>query len=642
MTNDNALSGLPPDLSRRRVLGAAAASMGIAPNVATAQSGPVDVEDRVSGPDFEEREWGYVRSDFEPPEPDSATPAVLAMDGYGRSEPPSHYLRMRDGVYVAVKMDEAGLVRGERLRDDYQTVSASVRGTGCSGGKFDLFDRHHARDGREIIEWLADREWSLDRVGLLGGSYSGMTAFLIASTRPPSLGAMSASMVVGDLFRGIAYPGGVPNSGFPALWTGGLRPALDAEGTASGVTAGDPICAQNAAQREPTNPCDQDTTQLYSRRREDLMYYSRQVLSYAERVEVPTYIGHAWQDEQSGPRGGPEVFQAISPPAASPPGLDAARHRHEDPTLFRGTNGYHADASDVAAAEARKWFDYWLGGEETGIMNGPQVELHVNTGTDAHGTLGYADYPAPSADWTRFYFDGDGDLVTSCPEAASSATYVTGSPRKSWVFDQNPLNDVESPVGQVNDAVSPVTEAEGPDVVTYRSPSFDEPTVVAGPMAAELYVETTTTDADLFVSVYDQYPDGSATPIQRGLLRASHRSLDEARSLYTDEGDLFRPFHPHTNPEPVTPGEVTRYDVEVFPLGQVFYPGHRLVVRVHSPPLTDGLWSYEPIDGKGRNTLHHGPEHPSNIIVRLADASDRDVPPEPACGAPLGYRCVEF
>lgn len=632
MPDDPGWAQYVPDLSRRTLLGAAAASMGIAPNTATAQTEPVDIDERVSGSAFEEREWGYVRSDFEPPTEGSETPTVMAMDGYGRSEPATHYLRMRDGVYIALQMENANLVRAENLRDDYQTVSASIRGTGCSGGKFDLFDRHHARDGREILEWLADRPWSLDRVGLLGGSYSGLTAFLIASTRPPSLGAMSASMVVGDLFRGIAYPGGVPNSGFPGLWTAGFRPALDTRGTAVGTAENDPICAQNVAQREPTHPGDEDTSQLYSRRTADLMYYSRQLLTYAERIEVPTYVSHAWQDEQSGPRGGPEVFRAISPPESSPPGLHGANHRHPDPTLFRGTNGFHADASDVAASEAREWFDYWLLGEETGIMNSPTAELHFNTGTDDHGTLGFDDFPAPSADWIRYYFDADGTLDTSAPDDAGSDSYVTGSPRQSWVWGADPAND----------AVAPVTMSDAPDVLTYRGPPVQSPKVVAGPMAARLFVETTTTDMDLFVSVYDQYPDGSATPVQRGMLRASHRSLDETRSLYTDgaEGELYRPFHPHSNPKPVTPGEVVQYDLEVFPLGHVLYPGHRLVVRVHSPPASDGLWAYEPLNEKGRNTLHRSPEHPSSILVPLADASTADVPPEPACGAPTGHRCV--
>lgn len=634
--------GLTPDISRRTLLGAAASSMILGPSTASAETEAVDVEERVSGSEFEEREWGYVRSNFEPPEEGSDTPVVLSMDGYGRfyigqteRRPPTHYVRMRDGVYIALQMEDHGLVRGKKLLPEYKTVYGSIRGTGCSGGRFNLFDRTHARDGREVVEWLADRPWSHDRVGLLGGSYSGLTVFHIATTRPPSLGAMSASMLIGDLYRGIAYPGGVPNSGFPGLWTGGVRPALDVQGTARGTAQNDPICAQNVAQREPTHPGDQDTSKLYTQRHDDLLYYSRQLLTYADQIDVPTYIGHAWHDEQTGPRGGPELLRAISPSEASPPGLRGAKHRHEEPKLLRATNGFHNDAGTIAAEQVRRWFDYWLLGKDTGIMEDPHVELHINNGTEEHGTVGFDDFPVPSAEWSRYYFDADGQLSDTPPQSTGNDTYVAGSPRQSMVWAAGQGDPV-------NEGVAPVTMSDGPDVLTYRSRPFDEAAMIAGPMAAQLYLEMTATDTDLFVSIYDQYPDGTATPLQRGLLRASHRSLDETRSRYTEDGELYRPRHPHTNPQAVTPGKVNRYDVEIFPLGHVIYPGHRLVVRIHSPPATDGLWAYEPLDQKGENTLYRGPDRPSNIIVPLVDVSDRDLPAEPACGAPLGHRCVEL
>lgn len=647
MDEGNEDAGFLPDISRRTVLRGTAASAGItiASSSGTADHSE-DVESRVSGPEFEEREWGYVRTDFEPPEAGSDTPVVLSMEGYGRwyisgpaeQTPPTHYVRMRDGVYIALQMDDHGLVRGEDLVGDYQTVYGSIRGTGCSGGQFDLFDRTHARDGREVIEWIADRPWSLDRVGLLGGSYSGLTSFLIASTQPPSLAAMSASMVTGDLYRGIAYPGGVPNSGFPGLWAGGVRPGLDTAGTATGTAQSDPICAQNTADREPTHPEDQGTLGLYSRRRDGLTYHARELLTYADDIEIPTYIGQAWQDEQTGPRGGPMMFNAISPDPASPPGTPGADGnrpaRHEEPKLLRATNGFHNDAGAMAADDVRAWFDYWLLGKETDIMDKPPVKLVVNNGTDDKGSVGLADFPSPSTDWTRYYFGEGGTLVPTPPESGGTDSYVTGSPRQSWLWGNKQADPV-------NEAGSPVTQADGPDVLTYRSSAFDSPQILAGPLAARLFVETTTEDMDLFVSILDQYPDGNAIPIQRGLLRASHRSL-ETRSEYTDDGELARPHHPHTHPQSVTPGQIARYDIEVFPIGHVLYPGHRLVVRVHSPPATDGLWAYEPLDQTGQNTLYRDPDHPSSILVPLIDARDRDLPPEPACGEPWGHRCVQL
>lgn len=113
--------------------------------------------------DFEEREWGYVRKDWlESHDLDAADglPGVLMMDGYegassGESPtalesgiPPTHYVRMDDGVLVAASV----LTEHPLKPDGTALVWASVRGTGCSGGTFDLFDERGARDGHELIE----------------------------------------------------------------------------------------------------------------------------------------------------------------------------------------------------------------------------------------------------------------------------------------------------------------------------------------------------------------------------------------------------------------------------------------------------------------------------------------------------------
>ena len=50
--------------------------------------------------------------------------------------------------------------------DRYVTVLASLRGTGCSSGEFDLFSWRSALDGREVIDnWIAEQPWSNGDVG---------------------------------------------------------------------------------------------------------------------------------------------------------------------------------------------------------------------------------------------------------------------------------------------------------------------------------------------------------------------------------------------------------------------------------------------------------------------------------------------
>ena len=121
------------------------------------------------------------------PEPDRSRPTVLTKEGYaGASRPqPNAYLRMDDGILIALR-----LRFGEGPRGDYAFVQASIRGTNCSGGQFNLYDRRHAWDGHHIVEWIAAQDWSNGRVGMFGSSYPGQTAYWVASTRPPTVAAM--------------------------------------------------------------------------------------------------------------------------------------------------------------------------------------------------------------------------------------------------------------------------------------------------------------------------------------------------------------------------------------------------------------------------------------------------------------------
>ena len=623
------------DLSRRtllRTVGAGAAGV--------ATTGIGVGQPAVAGDDFEEREWGYVRADFDAPEDSSAS--ALMMDGYmGASgggsptsieegSPPTHYVRMRDGELIAVSViaDHPLAPEGTTL------VAASARGTGCSGGTFDLFDRTRALDGYELVEWIADREWSLDRVGLFGASYSAILSIHIASTQPPSLAALCFSACIGDLYRGAVMPGGVPNPLFPGLWTQAYRRAPDYAGTAHGVGGGDEICAQNAATREPAHPTDNPLL-WYTRRTDDNTWRSRSAITWADRIEVPTYVAHAWQDEQTGPRGGPEVFQVIDPEPAAPPGVpDTPGHRHESPKLLRTTNGVHGSAHSLALRDVGRWFRYWLLGEDTGIMDEAQVRHHFGTtdsGIDSTvnetGHLDLEDYY--DVDTRRIYLGEDGYAGFEAPGEGSDR-YLAVVSRDSWVYGEDDLNGALEPVGR----------ADAPDVLIYRTPEFEEPHVIAGPIAATLFVETTAPETDLFVQVCDESDDG-VVPLQRGLLRASFRRLDEDRTVYTDDGDVLRPYRSHESVEPVTPGETNRYDVEVFPVAHVVRPGHRLQFRVSAPPVTDGLWAYEPSRTPSLNTVHYGADG-SRLVLPLQEWPDDQPLPDPRDPAEAaGYRVLE-
>lgn len=644
------------DITRRRILrtaGAGAAGLAASGTVTGHESEP----EEVINDDFEETSYGYRRKDWVENHPnieEQALPSVLMMDGYkgassGESptalqtgQAPTHYVRMSDDTLIAVSV----LTKHPLKPEGTAIVWASVRGTGCSGGTFDLFDTRGAKDGHELIEWIADRPWALDRVGLFGASYSAILGLTIAEATPDDapLEAVCLSAMIGDLYRGAVFPGGVPNPVFPAAWTQAYRRAPDKAGTFHGVSEGDEICAKNVATRGRQPPTER-AVWLYTQREDDREWRARSPIYRAENISVPTYISQAWQDEQTGPRGGIEMFEAIDPDPASPPnspGSDFGDQppEHESPKLLRTTNGVHNTAHSVALRDAADWFMYWLAGEETGIMDEPQVKHYFgSTNTSIDKTLGESGYVTQDSyydgGWQTLYLDEDGSLSRSGPGALGTDSYVTGSPRDAWVYGED----------QVNSTLEPVTQTDGPDVLFYETSEFTDPHVAAGPATATLFVDSTAPEFDLFVRLSDVAPDGTTIPLQRGLLRASHRDLSEHDTVYNEAGEVVRPYHPHTNPDQPVPGRTYRYDVEIFGFGHVFRPGHRLQVSVTTPPLLDGLWGYEPSRAPGVNTVHRGGgDQASRVVVPLEPWSDVEGPKQLPTGDQCeyaGYRCLQ-
>src|SRR3712207_8945414 len=91
-------------------------------------------------------------------------------------------------------------------------MGLSIRGTGCSAGIHDLFEPRQALDGKEAVEWAASQKWSNGRVAMAGYSFPGIMQLLTAAERPRGLRAIVPSSVVFDLYRDVAYPGGIARS----------------------------------------------------------------------------------------------------------------------------------------------------------------------------------------------------------------------------------------------------------------------------------------------------------------------------------------------------------------------------------------------------------------------------------------------
>ena len=541
--------------------------------------------------------------------------SVLEMSGYesGSDEgyTPSGDLNQMSGGQLGFLPLQTG-TRGAHMvmfDDRYVTVTASVRGTGCSGGEFDLFSWRSALDGRELIDgWIARQPWSNGDVAIFGHSYSGLTGTMIAAIRPRHLRVVSISGLIDDLYRGIVYPGGITNYGFPLLWTGAVRPAYDYGGGIGGGVfppeeESTPQCveAQTTKSRATLNdPLLQGLTDT-----DNDWYRTRSLLTYIDRINVPTHITGAYQDEQTGPRGPSHLFEQLSPTIARRLVL---------------TNGDHGTQTDPNIRRDRvAWIDYWLAGatrapsfdqplrDVFGTRRTATSSARVLLGYQSDGSFeGVVDsdrFPLRQTKWKDLYFSAGNELTFERDAVeAGSAMWFNGSRRQSYSYQAGQDNGGE------------IASPTGPDELEF-SHEFTRETVIAGPITATLRVASSGADTELFVQLIDRAPTGEMYYLQRGMLRASHRAITPALSDTTATGRIYRPWRPHTNPTPITPGATYEYLVEIFPVGHVFQAGHELVVKVHAPPADDNDYMYVQKTIPGVNTLHFSAEQPSSLML---------------------------
>jgi hypothetical protein len=545
------------------------------------------------------------------------TKIALAI-GYPRGFDPADRRRTWPAVFVTCGYELATRPwNAGDLNDRYVTVMASIRGTGASGGALSPWEPRTWQDGHEIIEkWIVKQPWSNGRVGIHGHSWTGLMGFLTASTCPPSLKAVCVSGLIDDFYRGIAWPGGVRNFGFPVMWVNNdYRPdGPFGSGSAARKARGLDAAAYEAivASRPPRDLAQDQLWLMMNEPYDGPRWRERSLASHAHKIRAPILIGHTWQDEQTGPSGW----------------MLWKRLPRDTPRRLVLSNGHHG-VNSLTHEERLAWFDhYLLDKTDDSIASGsPRVKCYFETAGGRDGRPGVDgphlvadDFPLPGTRWTRLYLRAGNRLATTAPAA-----------------DERP--DTYSVTFQ--NARSPAER------VTYQFEA-SEPAAICGPAVLTLWASLTTLDTDFFVLLSDVAPDGKSYGLQRGLLRASHRSIDPQRSdhVAVDGRNVpIRPHHPHDRPEPVTPHVACEFQIEIPAVGHVFRPGHKLAVTITRPPLADPVgvtksgspsYQYDSHPPAGTVSILHDAEHPSSLLLpvlpELPPVPSKPVPPARQAG----------
>jgi uncharacterized protein len=574
-------------------------------------------------------------------------PVILTQTPYGKD----------DGEIAGASSSSLAELAGESdylIERGYIQVVADVRGTGGSEGEFGLFDPVQGTDGATLVNWAAALPHSDGDVGLLGASYLGIDQFATAvDAGPTHVKAMFPIIAGNDLYRDTAFAGGFPDIEFDAFYlglTGGLNALLPAdEGNSDLVTTEtDHIHDLADFDAQLLENAETGGDQAY-----DESYWSARnpVNEIAQIVKdkIPAFLVGGWYDLfQRGELLNYSSFQNAwdNRPVLAP--MEADQPITPDYQLIQGP-WYHVTAGtgleyhglDLNGVELA-WFDHWLKGVDTGITD-TTTPLHL----EDLATGKYEDvsrYPLNQATPTRYYLHQSSDLSTSKPPSSSSTDELIwdGSEipcttsTEQWAAGLGVLAlsyfDIKDPCTQ-NSGPSQA----GPGTQSYTTAPFKQATTLAGPIGATLYATSTTTDAEWVVQVSDVAPDGTATPLTSGLLEGNQRALDSSLTWTAPDGMPLLPYHPYTKAAqtPVVPGQVTRYDVEVFPTYDTLAPGHRLRITIATSDFPHALPAATQLPDLvgGVYQLEHTASYPSSVELPLISGPQS---PPVAPKTPLG------
>ncbi len=462
--------------------------------------------------------------------------------------------------------------------EDYVVIRVDSRGCGRSPGYVELWSDREAKDFAICIDWAGVQPWSNGKVGLNGISYYGMNQWQVAALQPKHLAAMCIWEGANDFYRDLSHHGGILCN-FIENWydmqVKTVQYGLGKNGHRSKIT-GDWVSGPDTLTTEQLGANRFDFGGLTFKHEFDDEFWTSRTPDY-NKIEVPFLSAGNWGGQGLHTRGNVEGFVR-----------SASKQKWLE---MHGIEHWTHFYTDYGRLMQLKFFDYFLKGEKNGWDQQPKVSLNVRHPGEKFVERADTSWPLASTQWTKMYIDATTTMLGTTEVAKDSQVTYKGL-------------------------------SEG---VTFLTMPFEQEMEITGQLAAKLFVSSSTQDADMFIimRVFDpnmkeitfQGALDPNTPIAQGWLRASHRELDPKLSL------PYRPYHPHTKKELLTPGEVYELDVEILPTSIVIPKGYRIGLTVRGkdyvyPGATGARLSNMkyPFTGVGPFTHNHPGDRPPEIF----------------------------
>jgi uncharacterized protein len=463
----------------------------------------------------------------------------------------------------------------------YASLRIDIRGSGSSDGVlFDEYSEREQRDVCEALDWVAAQPWSTGSVGMIGISWGGFAALQAAARGAPALKAVVAVCASADRYGAdVKYRGGAVLGCELLPWSSTML--------AMSVRPPDPTLLGEGWRELWLERLDGvipfAETWLSHQRRDDYWHLGSPCEDYSS-ITCPVYVVGGWADPYR--QAVLDLLERLECPRKGLIGPWSHQYPEE------GTPGPAIDFR----RECVRWWDQWLRGAETGIMDEPQLRVWMQEGVPREKASRprrgrWVEEPAwPSRRISSLrYTLGEGALVrrrTSAKALEIGSDVAVGAAAGSWC----PWGVDELPEDQ---------RGEDELSLCFTSDRLAERVEILGSPEVTLDLSADRPLATVAVRLCDVSPNGASTLVARGLLNLSHRSGSAV-------------------PRPLEPGGRETVDVPLDAAAYAFRPGHRIRLAV-SPAYWPWAWpSPEPVT----LTVHTGGSSRLQLPVRPPRAGD--------------------
>ena len=472
----------------------------------------------------------------------------------------------------------------------YVQVAFDVRGTGDSeGSTTDIYSPQEIQDACEVVEWIAHQPWCNGNVGMWGISYCGVVCWQVAMHNLPHLKAIIVRSGTDDVYTEWTNPGGSPRPYMYEFFV----PFMSA------MNFGPPnieLCGERWA--EIWNQHLENNVPWgigFIKHLLDGPYWrARSVRPDYDRIKCPVFVIGGWADWYPTP-----LLRAFSNLKVPKKALIGPWCHYWPANAIPGPRIDHE-------RECLKWFDQWLKGIDTGVLDEPPVAIFVREYSQPDTILiedkGFFrsenEWPLARTKQTPIYLYPHG-LLSSEPYAAAEA--------ESDEYEYNPT--VGWTAGRHGGGAFPpwgMPTDQRPDEVhslTYTTTPLEEDLEVTGHPRAIIYVSSTADIAFFSVKLCDVAPDGTSALVTKGFLNATHRTS-------------------HAEPSPLEPGKVYELQIDLLALAYIFKAGHRIRLDIASADFGNA-W---PTPKPAVNAVHRGRQYPSRIILPVASPQSPELP----------------